>query len=95
MRRQGIHKKEVIEQLRKLTPRIIPSIVKAPDGYGPIFFRKIDIKDGFWIIIFQAGAEWNFAYVLPGEAKEEKILVTTSSPQMVWTITTKYFCIAT
>jgi hypothetical protein len=30
-----------------------------------IMFSKIDLSDGFWRMIVQDRAEWNFAYVLP------------------------------
>ena len=52
-------KQEAIEQLGKVKPRIIAEIAEAPEDEGPIFFRKIDTKDGFWKILYQVGSEWN------------------------------------
>lgn len=33
-------KKEAIDQLGKVIPIVIAQIAKAPEDYGPIFFRK-------------------------------------------------------
>ena len=60
-------KQEAIDQLGKVLPIIITAVTESPEDDGKNFFRKIDIKYGFWRIICQTGAEWNFAYVLPGE----------------------------
>ena len=43
-------------------------------------------------MLCQAGVEWNFAYVLPGEEKEENILVVPISLQMGWKLSLAYLC---
>ena len=63
-------KQEVIEQLGKVLPRIFSATAEAPGDIGPILFIKKNIKDGFYRMICQLGAEWNFSYVLTGEENE-------------------------
>ena len=41
-------------------------------------------------MLCQAGVEWNFAYVLPGEEKDEKILLVSISLQMGWVLSPAY-----
>ena len=48
---------EAIKKLGKVLLRIVLAIVEAPEYYGPILLRKIDIKDGFWRMISQTGSE--------------------------------------
>ena len=65
---------------------------KGNIGRWKIFFRNIDIKDGFWRMLCQAVAEWNFSYVLPGKENEDKILVVPISVHMGRTLYPAYFC---
>ena len=67
----------MIDQLGKVLPRTIAAIEEASDGNRPILFRNVYIKDGFWKILYQSGAEWHFTYALPGEENEDKMLVVT------------------
>ena len=32
-----------------------------------IHFSKLDLADGYWRMIVELLARWNFAYVMPGE----------------------------
>ncbi len=61
------------------------------DGEGK---TKWDIKDGFWRLDCQEGAEWNFAYVLPQAEGEPVRLVVSTSLQMGWIESPPYFCAA-
>ena len=74
-----------------MLPIFISETEEVSEDDRLIYFRKIDIKYGFSIMLFQAGAEWNFAFVLPGGGKNEyKILVVLSSLQMRWTLSSSY-----
>ena len=53
---------EVIKKLGKVLTRIIDSVSEAPEDCGQIFFRKSDIKEGFWIMLCQA--EHNGIYLM-------------------------------
>ena len=55
-------KKKSIEQMGNVLPRTITSIEEEPKDDGTFYFIKIDIKYGFCRMIYQAGADWNFAY---------------------------------
>ena len=37
------------------------------------------------------GAEWNFVYILPGQAREAEIMVVPRSPNIGWTLSPTYF----
>jgi hypothetical protein len=56
--------KGAIDQLGHLLSRIIHSFAETEDD-ARIFMAKWDIKDGFWRIDAEDGAEWNFSHVLP------------------------------
>jgi hypothetical protein len=55
-----------------------------------IMFSKIDLWDGFWRMIVQDGAEWNFAYALPDLPGKPTRLVVPSALQ-----SPGYVCAAT
>ncbi len=40
-------------------------MASAPLEGRDIMFSKLDVKNGFWKMVCQAGEEWNFAYILP------------------------------
>ena len=56
---------------------------------------KWDIKDGFWQMECEEGAEWNVAYMLPQPEGEPVKLVITTLLQMGWVESPPYFCAAT
>ena len=65
------------------------------DG-GNIVFSKLDIKDGYWRLLVQRGAEWNFAYVLPPVPRqdpEDVELVVPLAVQMGWSMSSGFFCV--
>jgi hypothetical protein len=57
---------------------------------------KWDIKDGFWRMDAEEGAEWNFSYVLPQQpgAGEQVYIVVPTSLQMGWVESPAFFCAA-
>ena len=61
-----------------------------------IRWSKIDLSDGFWRMIVQTGAEYNFVFELPQqESDTQRWFVIPSSLQMGWTNSPAYFCTAT
>ena len=74
-------------------PRILDFLAHAPSEY-PVYLSKYDISDGFWRMVVAAGAEWNFAYVLPQEPGKPIKLVVPSALQMGWKESPGYFCSA-
>jgi hypothetical protein len=73
--------------------RLIHAFAQA-DPALRIFLAKWDIKDGFWRLVCQSGAEWNFCYVLPQEVGEPTRIVAPSSLQMGWIESPGYFTAA-
>jgi hypothetical protein len=55
---------------------------------------KWDIKDGFWRLDAEDGAEWNFSYVLPQHPGQLCYLVVPTSLQMGWVESPPFFCAA-
>ena len=60
-----------LDQMGEALPQLIAAVASAPKEGGDIVFAKLDIKDGFWRMSVQRGAEWNFAYVLPPAPGQE------------------------
>ena len=61
-----------------------------------IKWQKIDLSDGFWRMVVEAGKEFNFVYQLPPrEGDTEIFYVIPSALQMGWTNSPPYFCTAT
>jgi len=86
-----------LDQMGEALPRLIAAVAAAPGEGGNIVFAKLDIKDGFWRMSVQRGAEWNFAYVLPpapGQEPRDVDLVVPSAVQMGWTESPGFFCAA-
>ena len=85
---------EALEQLGMVMPRIIKALATAPVSEDPIHFVKLDIKDGFWRIVFEVGEEWNLAYVLPNRPEAPTELVIPSALQIGWTLSPYLFHVA-
>lgn len=61
-----------------------------------IDWQKIDLSDGFWRMIVESGAEYNFAWQLPKRPEDhETMYVIPSALQMGWKNSPAYFCVAT
>ena len=61
-----------------------------------IDWHKIDLSDGFWRMITEAGKEYNFVFQLPmREGDTERKYVVPSSLQMGWKNSPAFFCTGT
>jgi hypothetical protein len=83
--------KGAIDQLGHSLARIIHAFAETKDD-ARIFMAKWDIKDGFWRLNAEDGAEWNFAYVLPQNPGQPIYLVVPTSLQMGWVESPPFFC---
>ena len=75
-------------------PCIIKALVTALLSEDPIYFNKLDIKDGFWIMVCEFWEEWNFTYVLKNNTEAPTKLVIPSNLQMGWTLSPCFFHVA-
>ena len=82
-----------LDQLGSVLPRLIAAVAQTAED-EVVFFAKYDIKDGFWRMKVEDGAEYNFAYVMPQEDGQPVRLVIPTSLQMGWTESPSYFCAA-
>ena len=61
-----------------------------------IMWQKIDLSDGFWRMIIEAGEEHKFVFQMPARAGDDTTYyVVPSSLQMGWKNSPAYFCKAT
>ena len=61
-----------------------------------IDWQKVDLSDGFWRMITEAGKEYNFVFQLPErEGDTERHYVVPSSLQMGWKNSPAFFCTGT
>jgi len=61
-----------------------------------IDWQKVDLSDGFWRMIVEAGKEYNFVFQLPKrEGDAETYYVVPSSLQMGWKNSPAFFCSGT
>ena len=81
-----------MDQIGHVLQRLIHAVATAPDG-KKIYFAKWDVKDGFWQMVAESGAEWNFCYVLIAPDGKKKI-VKPSSLQMGWVDSGPFFGVA-
>jgi hypothetical protein len=82
--------KGAIDQLGHSLTRIIHAFVEAKED-AHIFMAKWDIKDRFWRLDAEDGAEWNFAYVLPQHPGQPCYLAIHTSLQMGWMESPPFF----
>ena len=57
--------KAALNQMGDALPRLIAVVAEALWDRGDIVFAKLDIKDDYWRLLVERGAEWNFAYLPP------------------------------
>ena len=69
-------------------------MAKTPEGQE-ILLSKVDLSDGFWRIIVQEEARWNFCNVMPDPPGDPIHIVLPSALQMGWMERSQYFCTAT
>ena len=94
---EGLAPEAALNQMGEALPRLIAAVAAAPLDGGDIVFAKLDIKDGYWRLSVERGAEWNFAYVLPpvpGQDPEDIEIVVPSAVQMGWCELPAFFCAA-
>ena len=61
-----------------------------------ILWQKIDLSDGFWRMIVEAGKELNFVFEMPQRPGDERrYFVVPSALQMGWQNSPPYFCTTT
>jgi hypothetical protein len=58
-----------------------------------IVYSKINHSNGFWQMVVEAGQQFNFAYVLPGEGPVQ--LAVDAALLMSWCNSPGFFCTAT
>jgi hypothetical protein len=85
--------KGAIDQLGHSLTQIIHAFAVVEKD-ARIFMTKWDIKDSFWRLDPEDGAEWNFAYVLPQHPGQPCYLVVPTSLQMGWVESPPFFCVA-
>ncbi len=73
--------KGAIDQLGHALTRIIHAFAEV-EYDARIFMAKWDIKDGFWRMDAEEGAEWKFSYVLPQHPGQPSYLVVPTLLQM-------------
>ena len=81
-----------MDQIGHALDRIIHAVATAPEG-KKIYFAKWDVKDGFWQMVAESGAEWNFCYMITAPDGTRKI-VKPSSLQMGWVDSPGFFGVA-
>jgi hypothetical protein len=70
-------------------------LLDSADAGKVVMLSKIDLPDGFWQMIVEDGAQWNFAYVMPDPVGHPLRIVVHSALQMGWVDSPSYFCAAT
>jgi hypothetical protein len=75
--------------------RCLLQFINSVDSDKIVMLSKIDLSDGFWRIIVEADAKWNFAYVMPDPPGSPVWLVVPSGLQTGWAESPTYFCVAT
>jgi hypothetical protein len=85
--------KSAIDQLGHSFTCIIHAFAETEDD-AHIFMAKWDIKDSFWRMDAEEGAERNFTYVLPQSPGRPSYLVVPTSLQMGWVESPPFFCTA-
>jgi hypothetical protein len=83
-----------VKELGNVLPRIVDFMSEVP-AEEHIHFSKLDLADGYWRMIVELLARWNFAYVMPGEPGDEIMIVVPSALQMGWNESPAYFCATT
>jgi hypothetical protein len=86
---------EAVKRLGTAMVDALMLLFDSPCGWE-VLWSKIDLSDGFWRMIVEAGQEPNFVYELPDHPEREgKWFVIPSALQMGWTNSPAYFCSTT
>lgn len=86
---------EPVKALGTAMPALLMFMRDVSDQWE-IDWQKVDLSDGFWRMIVEAGEEYNFVYQLPRRPGDtETHYVVPSSLQMGWKNSPAYFSYAT
>jgi hypothetical protein len=83
-----------VKELGNVLPRILDFMASVPPEEH-IHFSKMDLADGYWRMVVEPEARWNFAYVMPSARGEPIRLVIPRALQMGWNESPAYFCATT
>jgi hypothetical protein len=83
-----------VKELGNVLPRVLDFMAAVPEEEH-IYFSKLDLADGYWRMIVEREARYNFAYVMPDEPGADIKLVIPSALQMGWNESPAYFCATT
>jgi hypothetical protein len=83
-----------VREIGKVLPRVFGFMASRPEGQT-ILLSKVDLSDGFWRIIIEEVARWNFCYVMPDPPGWPIRIVVPLALQMGWMESPQYFCTAT
>jgi hypothetical protein len=83
-----------VKELGNVLPRILDFMASVP-AEEHIHFSKMDLADGYWRMVVEPEARWNFAYVMPSAPGEPLRLVIPRALQMGWNESPAYFCATT
>lgn len=86
---------EAVRKLGNAARALLMYMFECPPDWE-IQWQKIDLSDGFWRMIVEAGKEGNFIFQMPPRPGDtERYFVVPSALQMGWTNSPAYFCTAT
>jgi hypothetical protein len=80
-----------VKELGNVLPCILDFMASIP-AKEHIHFSKMDLADGYWWMVVEPDARWNFAYVMPSAPGEPIKLVIPRALQMGWNESPAYFC---
>jgi hypothetical protein len=83
-----------VKELGNVLPRILDFMASVPAAEH-IHFAKMDLADGYWRMVVESKARWNFAYVMPTTPGQPLQLVVPWALQMGWNESPAYFCATT
>jgi hypothetical protein len=84
-----------VKELGNVLPRLFDFMVMVP-AEEHIHFSKIDLVNGYWYMVIEPKAGWNFTYVMPmAPGTTPTQLVISRALQMGWNESPAYFCAMT
>jgi hypothetical protein len=83
-----------VKELGNVLLRLLDLMATVPEGEH-IHLSKMDLADGYWRMVVEPEARWNFAYVMPSPPDEPIRFVIPSALQMGWNESPAYFCATT
>ncbi len=85
---------EAVKEIGKVFPCLLQYTRNMPEGLH-ILFSKLDISNGFWLLVVQEADSYDFAYVLLQQDGEPIQIVVLSGLQMGWVESPPLFCAVT